>query len=187
LPENIFDFFAGDIFAGLDANTRKFLLSTSVLENFTPEICNLMLNINNSAGILESLTGRNIFIESVNIPINGSREKYTSYNYHALFRQFLQVKAKEIISDDEITSIIRRVSSYYKENDDIISAVNYALMCKDYNEVLPMIMSKFDELFNQAQFDTLWQWVSALPYEYFKTNAFLLLYKGKLLKYFKGN
>ncbi len=186
LPENIFDFFAGDIFAGLDENTRKFLISTSVLENFTPEICNLMLNMNNSAGILESLAGRNIFIESVSVPLNGSGGKYTSYNYHALFRQFLQAKAKEIISVDELNRVLRSVSSYYKENNDIISAVNYALMGKDYDEALPLIKSKFDELFNQAQFNTLWEWISALPYEYFKTNAYLLFYKGKLLKYFKG-
>ncbi|MGH2575677.1 MAG: hypothetical protein ACRDFC_08280, partial [Ignavibacteria bacterium] len=55
IPENIFNFFANEIFKKLSSEVQSFLLSTAPLDNFDEGICNWMLGIKNSNIILDEL------------------------------------------------------------------------------------------------------------------------------------
>lgn len=181
VPESIFDYFANDIFIKLPAETQSFLMKTAWLENFSAELCNHVLDISNSEQIIEQLIRKNIFIELT----GGELQKI--YNYHTLFRGFLISKNKEIIGKDENTKLLRTIYKYYKQSGNWQASVNYALACGDYNEALPVIKENSDEMFNEARYEILWKWLSALPENYFSSNPYLLFYKGKLLIIFKAD
>ena len=185
LPESIFYFFANDIFNGLEDASKSFLINTALLENFTPGVCNTILNIGNSSEIIELLLRKNIFIESSELSPNGAEKKLT-YNYHALFKQFLLAKLKEIKSDEEIRLLNKTIYSYYKNINDRISAIKYSLNCREYEEAIKMVIEEFPALFDDLRYRTLWDWISLIPEELVIKNELMMLYKGKLLKNFKG-
>ena len=187
LPENIFEFFANDIFNKLDENTKSFLINTALLENFTPEICNWLLKIDNSNEFINSLQKKNIFIESIKFKLDESGKEHTSYNYNGLFKQYLLTKTKELKTDEEILELVKKIFEFYKNSGDNVSAIKYALLGKDFESAVPLIIKEFPVLFNEVRLNTLWDWISALPDEYFTRNSTLLFYKGKLLKYLKGD
>ena len=56
----------------------------------------------------------------------------------------------------------------------------------EYEEAIKLITEEFPSLFEDVRYQTLWDWISLIPEEYILQNDLLMLYKGKLLKNFKG-
>ena len=185
LPENIFYFFANDIFNGLDDETKSFLINTALLENFTPDACNDIFKITGSAEITEQLLRKNIFIESSELSQNGTEKKLT-YNYHTLFKQFLLAKLKEMKTDEEIRTLNKTIYTYYRNINDRVSAIKYSLNCGECEEAVTMIIKEFPALFDDLHYQTLWDWISSVPEEQVLKNPLIMLYKGRLLKNFRG-
>lgn len=80
----IFHYFMDDLMAGLPEEIHEFLVTTSVLETLSPDVCNSILGTKSAERILAFLTEKNLFIY-----VSGYEEKI-SYRYHPLFREFLQ-------------------------------------------------------------------------------------------------
>ena len=80
----IFHFFMNDLMAGLPEEIRNFLVTTSVLETLSPDLCNSVSGTKSAERILAFLTDKNLFIY-----VSGYEGKI-SYRYHPLFREFLQ-------------------------------------------------------------------------------------------------
>ncbi|RPI19279.1 MAG: hypothetical protein EHM58_02150 [Ignavibacteriae bacterium] len=187
LPENIFYFFANDIFNDLDDDVKTFLINTALLENFNPETCNNILNISNSQKIISYLLRKNIFIESTESFPEDTSSKNTCYNYHGLFKQFLVTKLKKTLTGDEVCGLSKKIYTYYKNHDDLESSIKFALLCKEYECAIEIIIKLFPSLFDELRFNTLWNWLSEIPEKCISNNYLLKFYKGKLLKSLKGD
>ncbi len=188
LPENIFQFFANDIFINLDDDTRNFLLQTALLENFTPELCDWLLERTESIKIIDRLIEKNIFIET-QTDITRFDKSYPAqiFNYHSLFRQYLLTKLKELKTEKEINHTVSRLSEYYKNKQDLIQATNYSLLSKNYPEAIELIINVYKELFEKGSFEILWNWLSVIPEDIVNQNYHLLFFAGTLQLYYKGN
>ncbi len=181
----LFDFFANEIFASLNDETKNFLLTTCLLENFTSDVCDKLLETKNSQLILDELTSKNIFIESKVVEnIKDKEEK--NYNYHSLFRQFLIKKLKQQKSNDELKSLYRKISGHYEAAYDTISAINFALSSEDYERSISLILQHYRKYFQDMRFEMLYNWLELLP-ENYKNTAELRLLKGRLMKNYKAN
>ena len=69
----------------LAPQTRDFLLRTSVLGRFTPELCDAVLGAQDSAAVLAELARSNMFL--VALDAHGEW-----YRYHHLFGELLQLE-----------------------------------------------------------------------------------------------
>ena len=76
----------------LDADTRSFLLRTSVLGRFCAELCDWVLEADGSAARLDALARSNLFL----VPLDGRGEWY---RYHHLFRELLLAELAGADSD----------------------------------------------------------------------------------------
>lgn len=181
----LFDFFANEIFASLNEETKNFLLTTCLLEYFTADVCNKLLEAKNSQPILDGLTSKNIFIESKALEnIKGNEEK--NYNYHSLFRQFLIKKLKQQKSNDALKSLYKKISDQYESANDPISAINFALSSEDYDRSISLILQHYRKYFHDMRYEMLYNWLELLP-ENCKNTAELQLLKGRLMKSYKAN
>jgi len=184
LPENVFDFFANEIFQNQDKQTQTFLLTTAHLNNFDNSLCDSLLEIQNSSEILRELLSKNIFIEATTVQ-NEKSEYLLTYNYQALFKAYLISKSYSVMTEDEIGAILKKIYLYYLDRNDRVSAINYALLAKDYTAALLLITAVFQKLFNEGKFEILWKWLGQFAEEV-NTNPYLMYFKGILNKYYSG-
>jgi ATP/maltotriose-dependent transcriptional regulator MalT/two-component SAPR family response regulator len=186
IDEDIFGYFAEDIFAQLEENTQDFLLSTSLLDNFTTDICKDVLGLTDSKKTLDELVRKNLFVESSQHTTESGVQE-TSYSYHNLFRQFLQKKLRDTKSEQEVKAIADRIFEYYSARGDYIQAIDFSLQAGSYDEAARLITDNFDELLRAARHESLRRWIEQFPAEMLSSNYDLLFIKSKLLNFFKGD
>jgi len=186
LPDNIFKYFANEIFAKLNENTQDFLLHTSLLEIFEPESCNKLLKINKSKGIIKELIQKNLFIQETEVDTRSKdKSKFLKYyNYHSLFRQYLQSKFSDLKSEKYKSDFLKRVSKHYLEMDDYVSAVDCSILAKDNNKAISLIIKNSDAFIKEFKFENLRKWLYSMPVEILNNNPHLLFYMSLINQYF---
>lgn len=180
LDENLFNFFAEDIFNLLEPQLKDFLLHTSLLDNFTPEMCEDIFGYGQSTEYLNQLSNSNIFIETTIVKYND--EQAYAYNYHNLFRNFLTSKLNIVNKPVELRKLYEKIFRYYKENNQIINAVNFSLSAGLYEESAEMINQIFDSALDDGRYETLNKWFKSIPENTYNKNPQLLFKKGLFLK-----
>jgi DNA-binding SARP family transcriptional activator len=100
LEENVFD--------SLSEETRKFLLLTSILPRLQVELCDRLLNIDNSLTIINYLENNHLFTY-------GLDEERQWYSYHHLFRTFLRKKLANELENDEIIELHNGAAALLEE------------------------------------------------------------------------
>jgi ATP/maltotriose-dependent transcriptional regulator MalT len=185
IPENIFNFLADKIFSRLDSEIQNFLLVTSILDNFNEEICNEALGIKHSGEIINSLMSKNLFIQTM--AVDKGNGNSLVYSYQILFKKFLVSRLYESNDKVNIKDMLKKVFNYYMKRGDKISAINYLILARDYETVIPVIKENFSSLFVDAQFEYLWKWLSSINEELILQNPYLLYFSGMLYKYYIGD
>ena len=82
LTTDLFHYLASEVLEKQAEPMHRFLLATSILEEVTPEFCDLLLNRNHSLQILKTLAKEHCFLTLL-------QGKKHTYRYHPLFRDFL--------------------------------------------------------------------------------------------------
>ncbi|MCC7158449.1 MAG: AAA family ATPase, partial [Ignavibacteria bacterium] len=186
VDESIFDYFAEDIFNKVSEYNQDFLLFTSMLDSFTTEMCDKVMEITNSKQVLGELKRKNLFIEST-ILEGKNNEAENLYSYHNLFRQFLNTKLIDSKSENEITSFAEKIFNYYLETGDNISAIEFSLKAKNYKKAYSLIINEYESIFAMGRYEQLWRWVEQFPHETVEQNSDLLFIKGKLYRFLKSD
>ncbi len=182
LPEEIYFYFAEDIFRNQSNETKDFLLNTTLLEDFTPSVCDEFLGIKKSREILADMLNKNIFISSSQSP-----DGETSYSYQILFKKFLQSKLESEKSGEEILTLYNKIHKYYKARGEIDKAIRYAIHAENFKEAVKLITGNFEQIFESGNFVTLWGWLELIPDSVYDENPELLYYKGLMTKFYHGN
>lgn len=182
--DDVFNYFTEDIFSTLKSETQDFLLFTSLLDTFTPQLCNKLLNITRSSELIGELLQQNIFIQT-NLPV--MNDLSLSYSYQELFNKFLKEKLKQLRSRKEINDFLKKVSDHFAENGQYIEAVNYSILAGEIAKASEMIKDNFHQIFEKGHFDVLWKWLDDLGSEFVDKEYKLLYLRALLLKFFIGN
>ena len=83
--DNVFGYLAREVLTAQPQHVQSFLLGSSVLQEMSPPLCDALLQIDDSAQILRSLSEQGLFTSEIS---NASGW----YQYHQLFREFLVTK-----------------------------------------------------------------------------------------------
>jgi len=183
LPENIFNFFANEIYENLDPDIQTFLLDTALLENFDTKIADFILDSGNSKRIINILLNKNVFIQQS----NAVSQEIIQYNYLYLFKNFLNSKLRELKSEEYIKQSYEKIISYYVKSSDTSSVINYSIAANNFEVSLPLIKEKFEKLFEEGKLEPLWKWLSALDELTLSRDPQLLYYKALLSKFFESD
>ena len=82
---HVADYLTDEVLTALAPQTRDFLLRTSVLGRFTPDLCDAVLGREDSAAVLAELARSNMFL----VALDADGEWY---RYHHLFGELLQLE-----------------------------------------------------------------------------------------------
>lgn len=185
--EDIFSFFANEIFSKLESNLQDFLLKTCYLDNFTAGICDNIIGITSSKEIIIELISKNIFIEFTTLRNPDTGKTTNTYNYHKLFKEFLSTTLHKIRSEQEVNEIIQKIYTYYKETGNNESAINFSLFAKNYEAAIELIKLSFNRFYEDSRFELLWKWLGEIPESIINADRRLLYYKGMLYRFYKSD
>ena len=79
------DYLTAEVLTALDPQTRDFLVRTSVLDRFTPELCDAVVGREDSAAVVAQLARSNMFLVA-----SDARGEW--YRYHHLFGELLRLE-----------------------------------------------------------------------------------------------
>jgi ATP/maltotriose-dependent transcriptional regulator MalT len=186
IPENSFNILANVIYRRLEPEIKSFLLDTALLDHFDEDLCNKMLCISNSGQIIEKLFEKDLFIQSIP-STNGTSIEYKTYNYNILFKKFLLSKLNQAKNEDTIKELLVKVSGIYEKRGNVIGAINYLILAKEYAKAIPIMVENFQALWDDSKYEFLWKWLSTMDSELVSSNAYLMYYFGMLYRYFVGD
>ena len=169
--EFIFDYFAGEVLAKIDTETRDFLLKTSFLAEVNPDAANQLINRKDSHHVLKRLSHNNFFLEKR----AGSSPKY---QYHPLFLSFLRKQAGRHISAEELSNLRCRAATIAAASGAVEHAVTLYQEAATWDELIDLIQLHAPSLYFQGRLRTLSKWLRHLPQNLIAGHPWLLFWQG---------
>lgn len=152
----LFNYFASQIFDRAMPEMRDLLFRTAVLPRVTVRMAEKLTANAQASSLLEFLYRNNLFT-------NRSEDGEVSYQYHALFREFLLASADRCFAPTEVQSIKRSAADLLGACGHIEEAVGLYLSIEDWGKAVEMILAHAGHLLVNGRCHLLRKWILALP------------------------
>ncbi len=170
-PEEVFDYFAGEIFSHTSPQMKHFLMVTSFLPKMSISMADEMAGTNNARDILLRLVRQQYFILKY-----GHLDRF--YAYHQLFRSFLQARAIDTLDFAKLNHYRQKAARLLVENGDIDEAAKLLIECQAFDELAKLITTHSLTLIGQGRHTFVIEWLNTLPENIFKKNTWLVFWQG---------
>jgi DNA-binding SARP family transcriptional activator len=170
-PEKVFDYFANELFERLDGPLQDFLLKTAFVPKLTPGLAEKLTGNKAAAKILANLNQRNIFTEKRTQP-------EVNYQYHALFREFLITHAASRFPSGELSGLRLEAAKLLETSGQAEDAAELFIQAGAWTQLLALISAHAQTLVSQSRYRLLVKWITALPDEVRKSDAWLNYWLG---------
>jgi DNA-binding SARP family transcriptional activator len=169
--EELFDYFAAEIFEKTDRDMQAFLLKTAFLPSISPHAALTLTNRKDAEELLAALSRNHFFTErrSVSNPV---------YQYHPLFREFLQARARETYSRNEMFDIIRHAAQLLEGAGQAEDAAELYRMSVEWEGLVRLIRAHAGSMASQGRSRPLEEWLKSLPEKILEHDPWLLHWMG---------
>lgn len=174
-PEEIFGYFAEQLFSRVEEDVQECLLRTAFVSKISLEMAENLSGNPRSRTILKELAHRNYFTSK-------RQDAVTTYEYHPLFQLFLQETAREKYSATELAELKMNTAHALLAESRTEEAVELLTECGSWEELTTQILENAQTLLAQGRFETLQGWFAALPPEWIEQNPWLLYWQAAGLK-----
>ncbi len=152
---DLYDYFTKQVLDRQPAALREFLVVSSVLDEFSPELCSSVLGIERPLELLDQLRARSLFVTEFE---GGSGRM----RYHDLFREFLQESLRRQ-SHERYRELTMRAAEAYAERGEWERAASRYLALEEHGRVAEILRRTARDLYVTGRWDTLAAWIDALP------------------------
>ncbi|HEX5823091.1 MAG TPA: LuxR C-terminal-related transcriptional regulator [Candidatus Limnocylindrales bacterium] len=152
---HIVDYLVEEVLRRQPAETREFLLKTSILSRFTGALADAVTAEQGGAATIEALDRANLFLVALD-------DQRHWYRYHHLFGDVLQAHlAAEM--PGEIPMLHRRASDWFEQNGDRPAAVDHAFRAGDPERTAELVELAMPEMRQLRREATVRRWLDAIP------------------------
>lgn len=180
----IVDYLTCEVLAQQPTVVREFLLFTSILDRFNPDLCDALYGEDMATppthAILHELGRMNLFLVSLD-PEGGW------FRYHHLFRDLLWHFLQKEHTVTEINALHLRASRWLSEHGLVDEALNHAFAADDVAQAVQIVAEQRYALMNRAQWQQLERYlhrfapeVTAQEPQLLMLHAWLLYHGGHL-------
>jgi len=166
----VYDYLTSEVFALQSPDVQEFLVTSSILNELNPALCDALLDIHNSEEMLDLLMERNLFI----VRLEG-RERW--YRYHHLFREFLQARLRRG-DENRLVELHRRAGRLLEEREAWEEAIAHYLEAQDWTDAGRAIEAVAAEAYQSGRWTTLLSWIDALPADLLTARPVLRLHRA---------
>lgn len=169
--DTVFQFFAAELFDNAAPDVQELLLKTSLLPQVAVSNAVSLSGIAGAAKILEDLEERNYFTTRL-----ASAEPV--YQFHPLFHDFLRERLVRDLSAADLRSLQRRAAALLCERTQYEDAAALMIESEDDKGLAQLALAQAPMLAQQGRFDTLANWLLALPVPIRRTNPWIAYWLG---------
>lgn len=168
----IMDYLMEEVLEHQTPEIKEFLLKTAVLEFFSGELCDAVVQLEpgNGGSIIEKLVKTNSFI----IPMESTRKWY---RYHHLFRDLLRQRLEEQHKSD-IEKLHHRAGCWFKIAGREQEAIQHFIKANDSLEAAALIECKWNEMDMQLQSASWLDMTKRLPLSIIENSPVLAMGYG---------
>lgn len=148
------DYLSDELLAALAPDTRDFLLRTSALGRFTPELCDAVLGRGDSSAVLAELARSNMFLVALD-----ARGGW--YRYHHLFGDLLRLE----LGREAAVELRRTAAGWCRAHGLVEDAIEYAAAAGDVAQVAELLLEHHREFIWGGRIGQFLGWISWLPAE----------------------
>jgi ATP/maltotriose-dependent transcriptional regulator MalT len=168
----LYDYLAEEVFAREDAETQRFLLETSVLPYLTPSVCDRLLEIDESAAVLEGLRERGLFTHRI-----GEQR----YGYYPVFREFLLMRLQRTQSASSVRTQHGRAGRVLEAADDWDAALDQYAQAQELKATAALLERVGWDCLRGGEFERVARWLDLLPQQAIQQYPWLLTLKAGIL------
>ncbi len=169
--EHIYDYLANEVLDRQPEEIRDFLISTAVLATITPEICDLLLERDDSRKLLDRLEKQQLLL----IPLAGQNK---AYRYHQLFRDFLLERL-----GPRKNRLLRKAGEIARQNEDWDQAIEYFAAAGSGQDVSALLEETGRQALRQRRWQTVERWLGLLDRGQIAAAEWLALFQAKIAIY----
>ncbi len=173
--DTLFQYIAVEQFNPLPDDVKQFLTGSAVPRTIEPEFVNALLGIMDTEEKLNFLSQRNLFV------LRDERDPLR-FRYHRLFRSFL-VSHLRAQDPDRFRDLNLRAAAMRAEAQEWEDAVYHYIQAADWDSVVQVTEKVGWRLFEEGRWDTLAEWLEAVPAEEMASQPRLVLWKARILQY----
>jgi ATP/maltotriose-dependent transcriptional regulator MalT len=129
---NVADYLATEVLNRQPEPRRQFLLKTSVLDEFSSELCDFLLETDNSAAMLEEIERSNLFLVSLD-----SHRAW--YRYQHLLRDWLRHEHQLALESPAIALLHRRAAQWMTDNNSPERAIGHLVKAGDVEQAAQLM------------------------------------------------
>jgi len=169
--DELFDYFATELFRKANKGAQDILIKTAFLPYVSSKVA-VELTGNREAGMLLAALNRNHFFTERRPgpdPI---------YQYHLLFRAFLQAQARQIYSQTELQILLRRAAELLEAAGQTEDAVELYRASEAWDGLVRIILSNAQSMMSQGRHRLLDVWFAGLPAARLDQDPWLLYWRG---------
>jgi LuxR family maltose regulon positive regulatory protein len=151
---NVGDYLTDEVLSGLALKTREFLMRTSVLGRFTPDLCDAVLGPADTAAVRAGLWRSNMFLVALD-----ARGEW--YRYHHLFGDVLQLELGREVTRE----LRRRAADWCRAHGLAEEAIEFAAAAGDAEMVAELLVEHHLEFIWGGRLVQFLSWVRRIPPE----------------------
>jgi ATP/maltotriose-dependent transcriptional regulator MalT len=167
----LFDYFAAEVFGGLDGAKQDALLRTALLPEVTERAARALTQTSSGWAALCELEQRRLFIDLLGT-------ERPALRYHALFREFLLNQLRAKFSPFELRALQRESAALLVIDKRIDAAVPLLTEAGEWSAASRLILEEANTMLARGHTQTLRAWVAALPSWYVDATPRLLYCLG---------
>lgn len=152
---NIADFFGEEVLYNQSEDIQQFLILTSFLEYFSPELCAAITGRNNCAKILSDIESSGLFLQQLD-------DERRLYRYHHLFADYLQRQLHDQ-HPNSISALHMYASNFYLQEGDYDNAIDYALKGKNPVQALELLEQRCQDMTYTGKFRLVNKFAAQIP------------------------
>jgi LuxR family maltose regulon positive regulatory protein len=169
---DLYDYLSRQVLGQQPAPLRDFLLASSILDELSPDLCRSVLGVEEPLAFIDQVRRRNLFV----VEYEGDQGRL---RYHDLFREFLQTSLRRQ-NEARFRNLTRRAAEAYTDRGEWERAVSRYLALREYGVAAEIVDRTATRLYDIGRWDTLADWIDALPAAVREARPLLLLQRGKI-------
>ncbi|MEP7358318.1 MAG: tetratricopeptide repeat protein, partial [Anaerolineales bacterium] len=146
----LFDYLATEVLDQQTEPLRQFLLESAVLPEMEPDTVNQVLGRTDSGHLLHLANNSRLFVNAVG-------EEFRVYQYHHLFRDFLQERLRAQ-DPARLRELQARTAEWYLANGMPEAAVGYFVVAGELNRAAKLAEEQAADMFKAGRQATLRRW-----------------------------
>jgi LuxR family maltose regulon positive regulatory protein len=153
----IAEYFLDEVLQAQPPHIRQFLLETSILDTFTPELAEAVTGRSDARRLLVDLERRNAFVQPV-------AEYSAAYRFHRLFAELLRAQLR-LEAPDHAPMLHRRAADWFTAQGQTVDAVSHAVKAGDWEAAAGITVETcaIGRLMLEGRNGRLWTLLQGMP------------------------